>query len=290
MNFSIRPAAENDLAEAVELFLTTVADLRDRLNLKWPLPPSEYVRKVYGHIHRSGIFYVAEIDGKLGSICHAVVRDQLWFLSGFWTLPHLQGRKIGLPLLKRVWDEGVKAGANIFFTWSSTDLQAMAIYMKFGMMPGYQTLTFAGSPNRPLVKPNGYESEMLDPISAMQIDHKIRATRRELDHEFWRSEMKAEGRQVSRAGRVVGYYYLDGGTIGPAAWLEVEDAEPVMELACSDARERTEQLRLIAPGPNHAAIRFALKSGLKLGAYSHLLTTEPFGEMDKYLASGPSLF
>jgi hypothetical protein len=37
-------------------------------------------------------------------------------------------------------------------------------------------------------------------------------------------------------------------------------------------------------------LNFALRSGLKLTAYAHLLTTAPFGQMDKYLASGPSLF
>jgi hypothetical protein len=102
--------------------------------------------------------------------------------------------------------------------------------------------------------------------------------------------MKAEGREVSRDGRVAGYYYFNQGTIGPAAWLEMKDAEPLMASACREASRQTEQIRLMLPGPNHAAIEFALKTGLRLTAYSHLLTTAPFGQMEKYLTSGPSLF
>lgn len=279
-----------ELPDTVELFLTTVADLRDRQNLTWPLPPRQYIETVYGHIYRTGIFHVAEVDGKLSSICHAVVRDHLWFLSGFWTLPGLQGQRIGRPLLQGVWDEGVRAGARIFFTWSSTDLQAMATYMKFEMLPGYQTLTFAGECRGSWEKRADYETHKLDIAVAMNLDEQIRATRREVDHQFWLSQPRAHGKQVTRNGRVVGYYYVDDGAIGPGAWLNAEDAEPLMESACREASAQSAQIRMIVPGPNHAAIRFALKAGLKLAAYSHLLAIEPFGQMDRYLASGPSLF
>jgi GNAT superfamily N-acetyltransferase len=285
-----RLAREAELPQTVELFLTTVADLRARQNLQWPLPPREYVLKAYSHIWRTGLFHVAEVDGKVIAICHAVVRGHLWFLSGFWTHPTLQGQKIGGPLLRRVWEEGERAGASIFFTWSSTDLQAMAAYMKFGMLPGYQALTFAGVAHNLKGRGGVYETQPLDPSNAMAIDEKIRATRREMDHTFWFSEMKAQARQVSLGGNVVGYYYFNQGTIGPAAWLEEKNAEALMESACREASKESEQVRMMIPGPNHAAIRFALKVGLKLSAYAHLLTTASFGQMEKYLASGPSLY
>jgi GNAT superfamily N-acetyltransferase len=285
-----RPVREEEMPEAITLFLVTVADLRERLNLTMPLPPRGYVEVAYEHIRRTGIFQVAELDGRLVSICHAVVRDHLWFLSAFWTLPGFQGQKIGRPLLERVREEGSRAGATTFFTWSSTDLQAMATYMKLGMLPGYQTLTFMGEPRGVADERAGYETVPLDRAVALSIDERIRETRREMDHEFWQSVLKAEGRQVVRAGSVVGYYYAGNGTVGPAAWLDAEDADAVLESAARAASAQGEQIRLMIPGPNHAAIRFALRSGLKLSAYAHLLTTAPLGQMDKYLASGPSLF
>jgi ribosomal protein S18 acetylase RimI-like enzyme len=285
-----RPVREEEMTQAVDLFLTTVADLSERLNLKMSLPPRAYVEKVYDYIRRTGIFYVAELDGKLLAICYAVVRDHLWFLSGFWTLPNLQGQKIGRPLLSRVWDEGASIGAKVFFTWSSTDLQAMAAYMKIGMLPGYQLFTFIGATQNLAGPRAGYETQPLDTQTALDIDERMRETRREIDHQFWLSEMKSEARQLVRDGRVVGYYYFNKGTIGPAAWLEAEDAEALLEMACREASLDAAPIRLMVPGPNHAAIRFALRAGLKLAGYSHLLTTAPFGQMEKYLPSGPSLF
>lgn len=285
-----RPVREAEMPEAVELFLTTVADLQKRWNLNWPLPPREYIEKSYEHVRRTGIFLVAEVDGKLGAICHAIVRDHLWFLSGFWTMPHLQGQGIGRHLLKLVWDEGLALGASIFFTWSSIDLQAIASYMKMGMLPGYQLFNFIGEVSCPAGKRPGYETQPLDLSAALMIDEQIRATRRETDHQFWLSEMKSEGRQLVRDGRVVGYYYLNKGTIAPAAWLDETDGVALLESACREASEQSGQIRLIIPGVNHAAIRFALQANLKLAGYGHLLTTGSFGQMEKYLTSGPSLF
>lgn len=100
-----RPVREDEMPEAVELFMTTVADLYERMNLSAPLPPRAYVEVNYEHIRRTGIFEVAEVGGRLAAVCHAVVRGPTWFLSGFWTLRALQGQKIGRPLLERVMAE-----------------------------------------------------------------------------------------------------------------------------------------------------------------------------------------
>jgi GNAT superfamily N-acetyltransferase len=278
------------MPEAVELFLTTVEDMYKRHNINSPMPPRLMIEKFYEHIYRTGIFQVAEVEGRIGAICHAIVRDSQWFLSGFWALPSLQGRKIGRTLLERVWQRGARAGAEIFFTWSSVDIQALAAYMKMGMLPGYQILTFAGEYQNQSDVPSGYESQPLEISNAMEIDEQVRGTRREIDHRFSLEEFKAEGRQVMRDGRAIGYYYFTGSQIGSAAWLDAKDAEGVLVYACRDASSQAAQIRFVALGVNHAAIRFALRVGLRLAAYSHLLTTAPFGQMEKYLPSGPSLF
>jgi GNAT superfamily N-acetyltransferase len=286
-----RPLREEEMPEAVEIFFTSLGDLIERRNLTQPLPPRDYVITSYQHIYRTGIFQVAEVDGRLASICHAVVRGPLWFLSGFWTLPAFQGQKIGRTLLRRVWDEGaLEGGASIFFTWSSIDLQAMASYMKFGMLPGYQILTLAGTLREMPEGQAGYETGPLEMSEALRIDEQVRATRREVDHRFWLSELKYEGRQLMWGGRTIGYYYLNKGTIGPAAWLEERDAQALLESASREASEQAEMIRVMIPGVNHIALRFAFQAGLRLISYSHLLTTSAFGQMEKYLPSGPSLF
>ncbi len=285
-----RPAREEELPAAVELFRTALADLYKRNALATPLPERSYIELHYRHIFRTGIFHVAEIEGRVAAIGHAIVRGPLWFLSGFWALPELQGKRIGGMLLRQVWAEGEAAGARKFFTWSSIDLTAMASYMRAGMLPGYQALTFTGAADKLPERPEGYEVKELEIPVAVSLDEQVRDAGREIDHRFWLTEAGSAGRQVLSDGKLIGYYYFNRGLVGPAAWTRAEDAAAMLALACHEAAAGAQPLRLLIPGINHAAIRFALQSGLRLTAYSHLLTTAPFGHMERYLASGPSLF
>jgi hypothetical protein len=158
------------------------------------------------------------------------------------------------------------------------------------MLPGYQILTFSGAGRDQEEQRAGYEVQPLELATAVVLDQQVRDTGREIDHRFWLFEAGHEGRQLLRDGRVVGYYYFKNGTVGPAAWIDSQDARALMQTALGEAAEHAEQVRMMIPGVNHAAIRFALKAGLRLTAYSHLLTTAPFGRMEQYLSSGPMLF
>ena len=284
-----RAADEPDVGESADVFLTTVADLARRNGLATPAFTRATLDPVYRHILRTGIFEVAEVGGRIGAICHALVRDHLWFLSGFWVLPELQRQKIGGPLLQRVWDEGQRRGATTAFTWSSIDLTAMATYMKLGMLPGYPILTFAGAVAAIPDAPAGYEVRPLTIPVAMAIDDQVRSTRREMEHAFWLAG-PAEGQQVLSEGRAVGYYYATGGVIGPAAWSAPRDAEALIGLSLRHAVRQADTVRVMIPGVNRTAIRRSLSAGLRLLGFSHLLTTAPFGRMDQYIPSGPSLF
>ena len=289
-----RAAREEEIPVTIDLFLEAVGQLNRRHNVSMPLPPRPAVEAAYRHIFRTGIFRVAEMDGRLAAIGHAVVRDALWFLSGFWARPELVAGGVGGRLLREVWQEGASAGAQKFFVWSSLDQTAIASYLKAGMLPGYQVFTFTGRPVAALRNAPGasadYTSEPLSLEVACGIDREVREARREEDHRFWLSEAKLEGRQVRRGGRLVGYYYFKGESFGPAAWMEAEGAQALLTLGCREAAAQSETVSLRVPGINHDAIRFALGHGLRLGATAHLFTSAPFGRMEQYLASGPSLF
>lgn len=288
-----RPAGDEDIDGAVEVFMASVAEMAARTGAAGlPMPPREAVATSYRHILSTGIFHVTEVEGRVVAVCHAVVRDRLWFLSAFWALPETQRRKLGGPLLRRVMEEGERAGARKFFTWSSPDTTAMAAYMRSGMLPGYQILMFTGTPEN-LGEPNEeFDVQPLELAGAMWLDARVRETARPVDHRFWLSQESYAGRQVVRraGGRLAGYFYTTNGLAGPAAWDDPADADALLAIACREAASQGAQVRLLIPGVNHDAIRFALRAGLRLAGFSHLLTSAPFGHMEQYLPSGPSLF
>jgi hypothetical protein len=290
MDIEYRPARDEDLPECVELFLESLADMRLRHNLDVPATSlGERMPAFYRHVQRSGIFHVAEVEGKIAALACAILRDRNWFLSGFWARPALQRQHIGMPLLRGVWQAGKEAGATLFFVWSSREPTAMAAYMKLGMLPGSPILSFEGTP-----RPTGelsaeYDVQPLDKSFAMDMDQVTLGYRREVDHDYFAS-MGSQGRQVRRNGKPVGYYYISEAGIGPAAWESQEHAEALLTLACREAAAAGSAVAIEIPGMNHAAIRFALQAGLRLTNFSHLLMSAPFGRLENYLPSGPGLF
>ena len=283
-----RAARADDVEPALDLFLGTLRDMLARNGIDPGELPRDEWRYSYPHVFRTGIFRVAEDDDGLVAICHAIVRGPLWFLSGFWARPDRQKTGVGGRLLREVWEEGRAREASTFFTWSSIDLTAMASYLRRGMFPGYQILSFTGEPIRATPAASDVAPLTLD--VAARLDRDVIGIARDIDHVFWTSEPGRVGRAVMRDGRAIGYYYVRSGAIGPAAWVSSAEAEVVLGAALTDALAQSATVRLRALGANHDTIRFALAHGMRLAGYSHLLTTAPFGHLERYAPSGPTLF
>ncbi len=290
MDITYREATPEDLPECVRIHIDSWIDLNERHNFPTrPKPNAGRMLAFYQHALTTGIFQVAEAQGRIRSFACAIVRDRLWFLSGFWTRPRLRERHIGMPLLRAVWEAGKRAGATTFFVWSSVDLPAIAAYMKMGMLPGTQIMRFEGTPASRDDKTAGYRLQPLDKAFAMRLDRILLGTSRSADHDYL-ARMGFQGRQVLRGDLNVGYFYFDGGAVGPVAWNAPRHAAPMISLACREAGGFSSTIVLRVPGMNHAALDFALGAGLRLTGYSHLLTSAPFGRLEQYLPAGPSLF
>ena len=256
-----------------------------------PPPPPELVddeESGYQFVDRTGIFRVASLEGRLVALACAIMRDDEWFLSGFWTRNDVRQQGIGGPLLRQVWDEGVRRGARRQFVWSSIDPTAIATYLRLGMLPGSQLFAFSGAPLA--LTPAGSDTAPLTPDAASSIARQIRGVPRAVDHVWWRCRSGVVGRAVTRHGTPAGYYYVDRGSIGPAAWLRPEDGPSVIFHALRDAASTSDEVKIVVPGMNRTGIEIALRSGLRLIRNSHLLWTEPFGRMEQYIPSGPLLF
>jgi GNAT superfamily N-acetyltransferase len=284
-----RAATAGDIEPALDLYAASLADMLRRNGITPPQSDRQELLAPYRHVHATGIFRVAEEDGELVAIAHAIVRGTTWFLSGYWARPFRQRAGVGGPLLREVMDEGRARGAEHFFTWSSIDLTAMAVYMRRGMLPGTQILAFVGEPAEP-PSVEDLETAPLTVEIARELDRDVLLVERDVDQRFWSTEPGRSSRAVRRDGRAIGYYSVARGTIGPAAWSVPEYAQRVLSLAMRDARAQSGEVRLRAIGSDHEAIRFALGSGLRLVGYSHLLTTRAFGHLDRYIPSGPTLF
>src|ERR1051325_1209012 len=116
MEVKYRPVHGTEIGETVGIFLTAVADMYRRHGINTPAPERSVIETYYRHTFETGIYYVAEVDGRLAAVCHAVVRDRLWFLSGFWMLPEFQRQKIGGRLLRPRPGVGGGAGGDHIFT------------------------------------------------------------------------------------------------------------------------------------------------------------------------------
>lgn len=275
---------------AADVFLVSLAELARANGL--PVPASytrESVIVAYEHLFDTGIFEVAELDGKIVGIAAATVRDAIWFLAMFWVLPEYKLRGIGRPLLERAQRLGEAQGATVRCVWSSIDFAAIASYLKLGMLPGGPIFTFAG-PLRTAPPAHGdARVTELDPRQACAIDRAVRGVAREQDHAFFRARGMASS-QLQIAERVVGYFYAKDGVIGPAAWSAPEYADALLAHALQRASAQAAEVKLIALGVNQSAIRCATAAGLRLVSASHFLTSAAFGKLDCYLPSGPALF
>lgn len=284
---TIRRATESDVSEATDVFLTSLHDLRVRMNFPATAMPKEPWQRGYDHVLKTGVFYVAEQEGKIVGVCNGIVRDSIFFLSGFWALPEAQGQRIGPRLTEQVWKDAANAGAETYFVWASIDMRAMAQYMRLGMLPGYQLFTYS-VPSRNIDLDTRYVADELKAEDAAAIDVIIRGTGRLIDHHFFLETPDQKGFLVKIGDDPVGYYYAKKGAFGPVAWIDTEHAKPILNLAL--AASDSDETSVMIPGCNHEALKLAIARGGKLMSFSHFFTSKPFGKIENYLSSGPLLF
>jgi GNAT superfamily N-acetyltransferase len=285
-----RSLRREEVPIAAELFLISLAELARKHGLPAPLSytPASVVPG-YEHLFETGIFEVAELDGKIVGIAAAVVRDAIWYLAMFWVLPEHKLKGIGRPLLERVRRLGDEQGASVRCVWSSIDFTAIASYLKLGMMPAGPIFTFSGPLEKPPLAPPEARLRELDAQQANAIDRVVRGAVRERDHAFWRRRgMLAYQLEIEHG--VAGYFYVKDGVIGPAAWLDATSGDALLSHALQQASSQAAEVKLVALGVNQTAIRQATTAGLRLVSASHFLSSAVIGKLDCYLPSGPALF
>jgi hypothetical protein len=92
----------------------------------------------------------------------------------------------------------------------------------------------------------------------------------------------------NRDGELCGYgYAMADGHIGPFAARAPHDVPPLMRMAGEWLRERrVEEAWGYFVTTNPTALHAVLERGWKVGGWTFLKATQPFGQLDRYVPSG----
>ncbi|MDP3892434.1 GNAT family N-acetyltransferase [Nocardioides sp.] len=109
MSLVVRPMRSDDIEEAERLSDTGYLELDRRTQQRdWPEPRprgnggSQRWRSRVGHLLATDPegCWVAEVDGRLGGVAVAAVRDLTWILASLVVRPDLQGQRVGTALFE----------------------------------------------------------------------------------------------------------------------------------------------------------------------------------------------
>jgi GNAT superfamily N-acetyltransferase len=299
----VRPMTEADLGVAAYIGREAMDGLaRSQGGEVAPWTPSQPT--VFRHILETdpGGSWIAELNGVPVGYSMAIVRGDIWFLSQLFVQPDHHGHDIGAELLRRAQEYGRDRGARVFSVIASSSLAAHALYMRAGMFATGIAYRMSG-PLEPLLalpRAGAGTSEIAD-VSGWQdgaadLDREVFGAERRQDHALYLRSDDASGAKGSfglvRDGELLGYAHAlaDGGFIGPIAAREPEDQLPLLRMAAEWLLEHeTSAGNMLVLSHNQTLLRALLAAGWRSLRWTFLLTSEPFGRLDRYHPSGGTL-
>lgn len=308
---SYRLATEADLSGVHATFTAAVIDLdrrRGRTTADRPQHHYDWQRRYLLREDGPGWWLAVDERDRVLGWAAAVLRGGTWFLSGFWVHPQAQGYGIGGNLLGRALDYG-RGRYECYFVYASDDARALTLYQRRGMYASFPIWRMSGDPAR--LRDYRLPNQLgitVQPISSTastdmrlraaidHLDRQVRGAARPQDHAFWLGFVASgsfSGQLYWREGELIGYSYLTNwAVLGPVVSARIEDQAPILAHSISRAAGRGfNSVFLDVPSLNLAAIRLLLEHRFNLSeVHSFLLTNQPFGQMDRYLPSGATLF
>ncbi len=246
---------------------------------------------LYEHLARTADqFWVAERDGEMVGVARSILRGGLRELTELFVLPEAQSAGIGTELLKRAFPAD---DASLRCLLATSDLPALAQYMKAGVFIRFPNYSFVGPPEATSVPTDlafervAVSADVLEEIA--RIDENVLGHRRDVDHRWLLADRP--GLLYRRNGQVVGYGYVGKGT-GPFALLDPADFPAVLAHAESIAAgEGQSSLTLVVPMINSSAVSYLLGRGFRLDPFfSYVMSDRPFGRFEQYIETTPTFF
>jgi ribosomal protein S18 acetylase RimI-like enzyme len=305
-NIEIRRARAEDMLACAWVFVRAVNDLSRRQGQPVARRHPKVTAARLDHLRRTTPrgFYVALRGGRVAAFASTILREEVHFLSMFWSLPALQSQGVGHRLLERAFRGPNAPPGAVRCVYASLDRRAQALYNKFGMVP--RSLVYGLSaptreahlpppPERPVelgqVGPTGKVTPRALALGAA-LDRRVRGCRRDDDLAFTITSQKARFFEAREDGAPVGYIMVDkDGTIGPGGVIDPRYTEGLLWSALAVALDqRTQRVSMQVTGLNREALLTAFSAGLKIGFMGAWMTQREFGKFDRYIAAYGDIF
>lgn len=295
-----RPGTLDDSYSVFVLFERTLSDLSRRHGLSdqgGPVDPDHLAkmwierRGLYEHLADSADqFWIAEQAGQPVGYARSILRDNVRQLTEFFVLPEIQSSGVGRELIARAFPAGE---ADWRIITATSDIRALAIYIKAGLTPYCPLFYFGRTPEKVIVKtelefkPLASSQVLLDTLA--EIDQQILGFRRDVDHTWLMNNRK--GFLIRRDGQPVGYAYT-GLRSGPFALLDPQDYPLALAYAERLAADLgLDHFGIEVPALNRLAVEYLLGRGFRMDGFIALqMSDRPFDSLDRYILTSPPFF
>ena len=227
------------------------------------------------------------------------MRGDIWFLAQLFVLPEAHSGGLGAQLLSQAYDYGRHNGARVFSVVASTSPVAQSLYMRHGMFcrgVGYRVsgpiepllaLPDADGNRKRIVDCHGWQDRMAD------LDRAVFGAERRQEHDYYLSGDRSSGQSASfginRDGSLLGYGYAveENGWIAPIAAYEPADQLPLLRMAAEWLQGRgLDTGNMWVLSLNHTVLSALIAAGWRIKSWTFFLSSEPFGQFDRYHPSG----
>jgi len=297
-----RPFTEADIAAAAYVRKAALEQLAEERNVtmeSW----QPFEQTLLQHLLRTDpdCAWTAEVNGLFVGYAMGFVRGDIWFLSQLFVQPEVHTSGAGHGLLERSVEAGRARGARIISVVSSPSAAAHALYMRAGMFATGVLYRISGpvaallalpepdASRKAVVDCSGWQDRIAD------LDRVVWGAERPVDHAaYLRGAFAPEGGQsfaLTRGADFLGYgYAAANGVVGPVAAYDAEDVLLLLRTAGEWLHGRDlEEAVLQIPSMNATALAPLLRSGWRLGRWTYLLTSAPFGQFDRYVAANGTM-
>ncbi len=243
--------------------------------------------------------FVAEVDGLTVGYAMSFVRGEIWFLSQLFVQPEVHGRGIGEGLLERAQQYGRDNSTRVFSVVSTAQPVSQSLYMRHGMHAiavGYGmsgdfepllALPEAEASKKRIVDCSGWQDRMAD------LDRAVFGAERRQDHAFYLDNGASPGEVTSfgltNGSEFAGYGYAvaDSGFIAPLAAHDPGDMLSLLRMGAEWQLERdVKSGHIWSVSLNPGLIGALLKAGWRVDAWNFFMSSEQFGQFDRYHPAG----